>query len=261
MADDQEAAEVTVTVTDGVGTVIFNRPERRNALDAELVDAIGRAFDRLEADESVRCVVVTGAGRAFSAGAVLDTLIASADGEFDSVVQVYEGFLRVLRSPLPTIAAVNGPAVGAGLNIALACDVRIASTAASFDSRFPTLRLHPGGGHSWLLGRAVGRQTATLMALFGETLDATAALREGLVAAVYEPDELLAAADALARRVRDMDRSLVEKQVDTLRRAEQTVAHADILALETDRQRWSTAQPEFVRNTRELQERISEGRR
>ena len=80
---------------------------------------------------------------------------------------IYDGFLRVLRSPLPTIAAVNGPAVGAGLNLALACDVRLAAESARFDTRFLRIGLHPGGGHVWMLERAVGPQAAAAMVLFG----------------------------------------------------------------------------------------------
>lgn len=249
--------DVEVEVSDGVAVLTLNRPDRRNALDGSLVDAIVAALDRLEARDDTRAVVLTGRGDAFCAGAVLDTLIASAEGDFDSVAHVYDGFLRVLRSPLPTIAAVNGPAVGAGLNLALACDVRIASTRARFDSRFPAIRLHPGGGHTWLLQRAVGRQTATMMSLFGTTLDAAAALAAGLVAEVREPDALVPAAVELAGRVAQLDRPLVERIVDSLRRAEQTPDHAAILQLETERQRWSTLQPEFVRHTTALRNRIS----
>lgn len=248
---------VTIDIADGVGTLMLNRPDQRNAIDAELVDAIDDAFNRFETDQSVRCVVVSGHGPAFCAGAVLSTLIDSANGEFDSVVRVYGGFLRILRSPLPSIAAVNGPAIGAGLNIALACDVRIASTRALFDSRFPAMSLHPGGGHTWLLDRAVGRQLATLMALFGQTLDAAAAKEAGLVASIHEPDTLLTAAHELATRLVGLDRELVEKQVDSLRRAEQSVTHGEMLEIETERQRWSTTRPEFLRRTRALQARIS----
>ena len=90
------------------------------------------------------------------------------DGERRSVGSIYEGFLRVLRSPLPTVAAVNGPAVGAGLNLALACDVRLAGASARFDTRFLRIGLHPGGGHAWMLDRAVGPQAAAAMVLFGD---------------------------------------------------------------------------------------------
>lgn len=248
---------IEVVVAEGVAVLTLDRAERRNALDGPLVDALVTAYSRIEARADVRAVVLTGRGEVFCAGAVLDTLIASAEGDFDSVAHVYDGFLRVLRSPLPTIAAVNGPAVGAGLNLALACDVRLASTRARFASRFPAIRLHPGGGHTWLLQQAVGRQVATLMSLFGAVLDAEEALEAGLVAGVHASDELVTAAVALAQRVAPMDRGLVERIVDSLRQAEQAADHNTILELETERQRWSTGQPDFVRHTTALRERIT----
>ncbi|MFD1715440.1 enoyl-CoA hydratase-related protein [Amnibacterium flavum] len=201
--------------------------------------------------------LITLSGPAFCSGAVLSTLVASADGRFDDVIAVYEGFLRVRRSPLPTIAAVNGPAVGAGLNLALACDVRTASTSARFESRFPALRLHPGGGHTWLLERAVGRQRATMMNVFGEALDAAAALQAGLIASVHSPDALVEETVELASRATELDREYVEAVTATLRTAEETPEHAGILDLETRRQRWSTGRPDFIAATRALQERIT----
>ena len=104
----------------GVALLTLNVPEKRNVLSADLVHAIGQRFDAVEKDDSVKCVVLTREGTAFCAGAELSTLRAAADGDFDTVRVVYDGFLRVLRSPLPTIAAINGPAVGAGFNLALA---------------------------------------------------------------------------------------------------------------------------------------------
>lgn len=240
-----------------VAVVWLSRPDQRNSLDEAMVNALVEAFDTAEADPSVRAIVVAADGPAFCAGAVLETLIQSAAGEFDAVKAVYEAFLRVKRSPLPTIAAVNGPAVGAGLNLALACDVRLASPDARFESRFPALRLHPGGGHTWMLEQAVGRQTATLMALFGQVLDAEEALRAGLVASVHPAAELIADAIALGSRLARMDREFVIEVVDTLRLAEQTPAHADIVAIETERQLWSTQQRDFVDRTTALQARIS----
>ena len=179
---------VAVSVVGSVGIVELADPDRRNILTAAMVRGIADAFNQLEASDDVTCVVVTGRGRAFCAGAERSTLERAAKGGFASVMEVYDGFLRVLHSPLPTIAAVNGPAVGAGFNLVLACDVRLASTAARFDTRFSTLRLHPGGGHTWLLEKAVGHQQATLATLFGQVWDADRALATGLVASVCEPD-------------------------------------------------------------------------
>lgn len=240
----------------GTALITLSGPAR-NALDEGMVAGITAAFDEAEADSSIRCVVLTGSGPAFCSGAVLSTLIESADGRFDDVVAVYEGFLRVRRSPLPTIAAVNGPAVGAGLNLALACDIRTASTTAQFESRFPALRLHPGGGHTWLLEKAVGRQTATMMNVFGQALDAHAAFRAGLVASLHNPEKLIDETMALAARVADLDREYVETVTATLRAAEETPEHARVLDLETERQRWSTTRPDFIAATRALQERIA----
>src|SRR5438874_9769510 len=189
--------QVRSEIADGVAVVTLDDPERRNALNLEMVDEIVTTFDRLEADESVGAVVVTGAPPAFCAGADLGHLGGS---ERAGLRSVYEGFLRVGRSPLPTLAAVNGAAVGAGMNLALVCDVRLAARRARFDTRFLQLGLHPGGGHTWMLSRAAGPQAAAAMVLFGEVVDGEAAARWGLVWQVVDDDALLESARALASR-------------------------------------------------------------
>ena len=149
--------------------------ERRNAMTATMVGEIVDAFDTLEADDDVGAVVITGEPPAFCSGADVAALGSLSeqenDGERREVRSIYEGFFRVLRSSLPTVAAVNGPAVGAGLNLALACDVRLAGASTRFDTRFLRIGLHPGGGHAWMLDRAVGPQTAAAMVLFGTAVD------------------------------------------------------------------------------------------
>ena len=137
---------------DRVRVLVLDDPPRRNALSPELVDAIVDACEQAERDPDVGALVVTGEPPAFCSGADVSSLAALGD-DTDAragagLRSVYEGFLRVLRSPLPTVAAVNGPAVGAGFNLALACDVRLAGESARFDSRFLSLGLHPGGGHT-----------------------------------------------------------------------------------------------------------------
>ncbi len=169
-----------------------------------MVDEIVAAFDAFEASPDVRAVVVTGAAPAFCAGADLSHL-GGAGGAGDGgaragLRRIYEGFLRVSRCSLPTIAAVNGAAVGAGMNLALACDVRLAGASARFDTRFLQLGIHPGGGHTWMLERAVGPQAAAATVLFGEVLTAADAERVGLVWRTVPDEELADVARSLAER-------------------------------------------------------------
>ena len=254
---------VTLDRRGPVAVVSLNDPRHRNVMTAPMVDAIAAAMDAAEADEAIRCVVLTGAGSAFCAGAELATLRGAADGEFAAVEHIYQGFLRVRESPLPTIAAVNGPAVGAGFNLALACDVRLAGPYARFDTRFAALRLHPGGGHAWLLARAVGQQRATLAVLFGEVWDARQAYDAGLVAAVIDGTDdadVVDAAVTLGHRLGDQDKAYVQRVIATLRAALSTVDHADALAAETDAQRWSTTRPAFRDGVRAIEDRIARRR-
>lgn len=247
---------VLVSRHGATAVVTLDQAAKRNVLSAMLVRAIGSAFDELEADETVHAVVLTGAGPAFCAGAELSTLRAAANGEFESVREVYDGFLRVLRSPLPTIAAVNGPAVGAGFNLALACDIRMASQKALFDTRFASLRLHPGGGHTWLLARIVGHQQAMLASLFGEIWCAERAQEVGLVASVHQPESLLEAAIALARRLDDQEPAFVRRLTESLRRTPNGT-HADALAHETAAQEWSTTRPAFLEGLAAIEARVA----
>lgn len=247
---------VLIDLHGGTAVLTLNAPRRRNVLSAELVSAIGRAVDVIEATPDVRCIVVTGAGQAFCAGAELATLQAAADGAFDQVRQVYDGFLRILHSPLVTIAAVNGPAVGAGFNLALACDVRLAAESAVFDSRFAALGIHPGGGHLWMLSRAVGLQRATLATVFGERWDARAALDAGLVAGVHPDGELVQTAVALGRRLDDQEPAYSRRLIRTVRDSISTVLHADALAAETAAQAWSASRPAFRRGVADMLDRL-----
>ena len=172
-------------------------------------------MDAIEADEAIGAVVVTGAPPAFCAGANLGNL-AEADGS--SLGSVYEGFLRIARSPLPTIAAVNGAAVGAGMNLALGCDVRLAARRARFDTRFLQIGLHPGGGHTWMLRRIAGPQATMAAVVFGEVLDGAEAERVGLVYRCVDDDALLAEAQAMAARAASAPRELAIVTKATIRR-------------------------------------------
>ncbi|HZA11074.1 enoyl-CoA hydratase [Mycobacterium sp.] len=203
---------VLLDVTDRVAVITVNDPDRRNALTGEMSEGLRSAVQRAEADSGVHAVVVTGAGRAFCAGADLSALGAAAE---DRLRQIYDGFLAVADCSLPTIAAVNGPAVGAGLNLALACDVRIAGRAALFDARFQQLGIHPGGGVTWMLQRGVGPQVARAALLFGMRFDADAAVRHGLALSVA--DDSVAAALELATGPATAPRDVVIATKATMR--------------------------------------------
>jgi enoyl-CoA hydratase len=232
------ASLVRTALVDGVAEVTLDDPDRRNILSAELVNELTETFDDLERRADITAVVLTGAGPAFCAGAHLADLLAAADGDPAGVRRVYQGFDRVRRSPLVTIAAVNGPAVGAGLNLALVCDLRIAATNAWFDTRFLSIGLHPGGGHLRLLQQLVGPQTAAAMVLAGRRLDAAAALATGLVLSVTPEHELLPAAMELAGQVAAAPRDLVLLTKRSLQE-EPNLSPAEALALEEERQLWS----------------------
>ena len=158
------AALVLYDVRDRIALITVNDPDRRNAVTAEMSEQLRDAVSRAESDPDVNAVIVTGAGKAFCAGADLSALGAAAR---DGLERIYAGFMAVGRCTLPTIAAVNGAAVGAGLNLALAADVRIAGPHALFDPRFQKLGIHPGGGATWMLQRAVGPEVARAALLFG----------------------------------------------------------------------------------------------
>lgn len=241
------AAEVLVEITDRVAVLTVSDPARRNALSPELSLELADAVHACEADEAVHAVVVTGAAPAFCAGADLSHLGAgttTAERE-QGLRAIYSGFLAVADCSLPTVAAVDGPAVGAGLNLALACDVRLAGGAARFDSRFLKLGLHPGGGMTWLAQRAVGPQTAAAMALFGEVIDAAEALRVGLVHRVVDQGSL-AAAVALAAGPAAAPRDLVLATKRSLRATAATTRHSEAVGLELGPQLESMNSPAFA---------------
>ena len=230
---------LTVERRDRVAVVTLDDPKRRNALSGELVAELGAAFDELEADDEVGAVVVTGAPPAFCAGADLGDLASAGADEFRAI---YEGFLRVARSTLPTIAAVNGPAVGAGMNLALSCDVRIAAHTARFDVRFLDLGIHPGGGHTWLLQRAIGPGAAAAMVLFGQVVDGRGAERLGLVWRSVDPDDLLDDAVVVAANAASNPKPLVAAAKQTMADVIGIDTHAAAVERELTTQVWSVQQ-------------------
>ncbi|MCA1823542.1 MAG: enoyl-CoA hydratase/isomerase family protein [Mycobacteriales bacterium] len=191
--------------TDGVVRLTLNLPDRRNAMTAELTAAWGDTVAALRADADARCVVVTGAGSAFCAGGDLSWIGESPELEVAQVrarmLPFYETWLSVRELEVPVIAAVNGPAVGAGLCLALAADIRYAAASARFSAPFVALGMHAGMAATYLLPEAVGVPRARELLFSARAVDAEEALRIGLVERVVADDALLAEADALAARV------------------------------------------------------------
>jgi enoyl-CoA hydratase len=227
---------------DAVAVLTLDDPERRNALTTDLVDAIVSAIAECEADDGVGAVVVTGAPPAFCSGADVSALgaMGAHDGrDADKVRGIYDGFLSVRDCTLPTVAAVNGAAVGAGFNLALCCDVRLAGASARFDARFARIGLHPGGNHLWMLERVVGPQATAAMNLFGERVDGARAAELGLAWRCVDDDALLDEAVAFAARAVEVPRELARSVKQTLREVPWQPDFATALGTELERQQRS----------------------
>ncbi|HEX6493719.1 MAG TPA: enoyl-CoA hydratase-related protein [Candidatus Dormibacteraeota bacterium] len=197
---------VQVERTDaGVVTITLDSPERRNALDDELATQLRQATRDVASDPRARCVVMTGAGKAFCSGADLGEFRRQESGGVlprrEMLGAYYRTFLDVRDLAIPTIAAVNGPAIGAGLNLALVCDLRIAAASARFGATFVRLGIHPGGGATYMLARLAGPARAAEMLLSGELVDGARALEMGLVNRVVDDADLQSAAAALAATI------------------------------------------------------------
>ncbi|PWW64246.1 enoyl-CoA hydratase [Actinokineospora spheciospongiae] len=241
---------------DGVAVLTLNDPERRNALTLASSARLADLVRQCEEDPEVSAIVVTGAPPAFCAGADLTVL---GESKAEGLRGIYAGFLAVANSSLPTVAAVGGAAVGAGLNLALAADVRISGPRARYDARFLQLGIHPGGGMTWMLQRVVGPQTATAMTLFKQVPDAEEARRLGLSFATVDGDHdaLVAAAVELAAPAARGPRELVKTIKRTLRATSAMTGHAEAVDAELVAQVESMGTPEFAELLATMKARIS----
>ncbi|MCB9643133.1 MAG: enoyl-CoA hydratase/isomerase family protein [Myxococcales bacterium] len=199
MADYTGLTDLLVEQEGAILRVTLNREDARNAYSNEMIDSLMRVFDLAECDDSVRCLVLSGAGRAFSAGGDLKQM-REHSGMFEGdAVRLRSQYLRgihqvprrLLRFDKPVIAALNGAAIGAGLDLACMCDVRVAVEGAKFGSTFVKLGLIPGDGGAYVLSRTVGFPRALEMILTGRLVDAQEALQMGLVHEVVPSDRLL----------------------------------------------------------------------
>jgi enoyl-CoA hydratase len=248
--------EVLLDRRDGVAVITLNVPDRRNSLTLPIAAALADAVAQCEQDENVGAIVVIGQPPAFCAGADLTAL---GEAREEGLRKIYAGFLAIARSTLPTIAAVGGAAVGAGLNLALACDVRIVGPKARFDARFLQLGLHPGGGMTWMLQRAVGPQVATAMTLFGHMVGADEAVRTGLALRGVDGDHdaLIAAARELAAPAGAAPRDLVVSIKRSLRSTWSMHDHDEATETELTAQLESMESPAFAELLAAMRARIT----
>jgi enoyl-CoA hydratase/carnithine racemase len=202
--------KLLITRQDEIVTLTLNMPEQRNPItDADVVEDICAAMDGLNRDHSIRCAILTGAGKAFCSGGNLKHMRDKEGifaGDAISVCNSYrQGIQRVAKAvwsvEVPIIAAVNGPAYGAGCDLTLFCDIRIASQTAVFAENFVNVGIISGDGGAWILPRQVGLSRAAEMAFTADPIDAETALAWGLVSMVTPPEDLMDAAFAMARRI------------------------------------------------------------
>jgi 2-(1,2-epoxy-1,2-dihydrophenyl)acetyl-CoA isomerase len=197
-------------VADNVATITFNRPDKLNAFTDEMLSAFGNTLKQAERDAAIRAVVITGAGRGFSAGQDLASVREreAADGKVsfrEHLVATYNPIItRLRRMEKPVLAAVNGVAAGAGASVALACDLRVAAQSATFIQAFIKVGLIPDSGSTFFLPRLVGYPRAFELAITGDRLTAEQALAMGMVTRVVADAELTAAARELAARLAEL---------------------------------------------------------
>ncbi|EGM76292.1 enoyl-CoA hydratase/carnithine racemase [Rheinheimera sp. A13L] len=225
-----------------VAVLQLTAAEKRNLLTPEIALQIAAAVHQLSLDPELKVLCVIGTERAFCAGADLAVLQHAVDGDGTELKQLYQAFSQVADSPLLTIALVNGPAVGAGMNLAMVCDIRLASKDAWFDSRFFQLALHPGGGHCWLLPQLIGWQQAMAMLFCGEKLNAEQAWQYGLVKEVLSAEQLLPRALAMTADLATVPTELVRQTKSSMRQLLQCKEHGQAVEFEYQQQFYSLQQ-------------------
>jgi len=235
-------------VADHIATLTLNRPERLNALGGSLRHDLLTAVEAATADSDVRVIVITGAGRGFCSGGDVKAMreareSGNAGSIEEKVAPIRDRVVLALRdSPKPTLAAVNGPAAGAGMNLALACDMRIASTEAKFAQAFVRRGLHVDWGGTYFLPRIVGTAKACELIFTGDVIEAEEALSLGIVSSVVAPSDLISTAYELARKIaagppiaiRMAKRSLYHNLDCDLRQALEQETYSQIVCRDTE---------------------------
>lgn len=198
--------ELLINHLNGVTTITLNRPSVFNSFNRSMALALHSALDQAEADPTVRCIVITGEGRAFCAGQDLGEVIDPAGPGLPNIVhEHYNPIIRRLRAiEKPIIAAVNGVAAGAGANIALACDICVAKQSASFIQAFSKIGLVPDSGGTWMLPRLIGMQRASALAMLGDKVSADEAASMGMIYKAISDDQFEQSIDQLANQLANL---------------------------------------------------------
>jgi enoyl-CoA hydratase/carnithine racemase len=242
----------------GVAHIALNQPERRNALTEELARALREEVKVVAADPSARVLVLTGAGEAFCAGADLGSLGAESstpEAKRQVLADYYRAFLDLRDLSIPTIAAVNGPAIGAGLNLALCCDLRVVAEDAQLAAPFIRLGIHPGGGATWMLMRLAGVAATREMLLLGQPIDAGRAVQLGLANRVVPSAELGQAALDWATALAALSGPVLRNIKRSLWMAETGASLDSVLAFETAAQAESMLTEDAAEGWAALRER------
>jgi enoyl-CoA hydratase len=247
---------VRVEESDGITTVVLDDPAARNALSWELVRSLSEAIEGATARGS-RALVLRNTPPVFCAGGSVDELL---EPKVD-LEEIYRAFHALDEAPMPTVAAIDGAAIGAGITLFLCCDLAICTPASRFDLRFLDVGIHPGGGALWRLDRVLGKQGAAALTLFGEVLDGDEAERRGLVWRCVGADDLAAEAGRLAQIAASRDPELVSRTKRTMASVVTVDGPASAIDLELAAQRWSMERPAFQASLGDLRERLGLPRR
>jgi enoyl-CoA hydratase len=250
---DADEPRIRLERDGNVAIVTLDDPQRRNALSLEVTTQLAAAVGEVAQDPSLGALVLSATPPAFCAGGSVDDLLQPRT----YLREMYVGFLALAELPIPTVAAVNGPVIGAGVNLPLACDVILASPKARFDPRFLDVGIHPGGGHLWRMQRLVGRQATAAMVIFGEALSGEEAARVGLAWRCVDEDELLITAVALARRAADRPRELVVRAKAVLDASAAVDTGEEAFDLEFPHQEWSMQQDAFLERLAQLRAQLA----
>jgi len=251
---------VLLSHSEGVATLTLNRPDKLNAFGDDMRGKLAEALDRVRDTPGIGVLVITGAGRAFSAGGDIQHMVRLKDRDapyedFSPLLEAgREGILRLVALPMPVIAAINGPAAGGGLNLALACDLRIASDQATLGETFVRIGLHADWGGTYFLPRLVGTAKALELCWLGEMIDASEALRIGLVNKVVPHGRFAEEIAGWARRLVAAPRTSITWVKRTLR-ASWVRSLEECLADEIEAQRACWASPDSAEGVRAFVEK------